>query len=78
MIGAHYLNQGVENTTADKHEPSFQFYLRFIFFRPAEDSSLPLSASTFDFFSLQYHVKTHCMTLCWFLLDEFVHFCEYC
>lgn len=59
----------------------FSFIKGSIFFRPAEDSSLPLSASTlisFFFIFLQYHVKTHCMTLCWFLLDEFVHFGEYC
>lgn len=68
------LYQSVWNITADKHKPSFQFYLRFIFFRPAEDSLLPISASIFLilFFSCNITIKPIVMTLNWFLLDEFV------
>lgn len=39
----------------------FSVLFKVHFFRPAEDSSLPISASNFDFFSLQYHHKTHCL-----------------
>lgn len=77
----------VQQTTLNKRTKqtpslSFQFYLRFIFSRPAEDSSLPVSASKVGLFFLVSSClkkkNNHCMTLLVSPGDDFVHHCEYC
>lgn len=49
----------------------FSVLFKVHFFRPAEDSSLPISASIFDFFSCNITIKPIVLTRNWFLLDEF-------